>query len=64
MHCFQTDYPLAKLGRHFFSWAAYLRMFAESLHPQPNGLDGPLRGILALGSEKIKQAGHIQQCRL
>ncbi len=57
----EFDYPLAKLRRHLFDRAANLRMFAERFHALTDRLDGPLRGIPALGSQKLMEPGYIEQ---
>ena len=59
----EFDYPLAKLRRQLFDRAANLRVFAERFHALPDRLDGALRGIPALGSQKLMEPGHIQQGR-
>src|ERR1035438_8424387 len=57
----EFNYPLAKLRRQFFDWTADLRMLAESLYSLPDCLNGATGCILALGSEKVMEASHIQQ---
>ena len=60
----EFNHPLAKLRRQLFDRTATLRMLAERLHTLPDRPDGALCGILALGSQKLMEAGHIQQGRV
>ena len=59
----EFNHPLAKLRRQLFDGTASLRVLAERFHTLPDGPDGALGGIPALGSQEAMEAGHIQQGR-
>lgn len=59
----EFNHPLAKLQRQIVHETANLRVLAESFHTLPDRLDGALRSLRALGSQKPMETGHIQQGR-
>jgi len=60
----ELDHPLAKLWRELFDRASNLRVLPERFHTLPNRFYGPLRGLPALGRQKLMKAGYIEQGRL
>src|SRR5258708_10090058 len=58
----EFNHPLAELRRHFFDRAANFRVLAECFQALPDGLDGALCGVPALGSQKM-ETRHVQQGR-
>jgi hypothetical protein len=57
----EFNHPLAELWWQLFDRPANLRMLAERFHTLPDGIDGALCSIPALGSQKLMETGHIQQ---
>ena len=57
----ELNHPLAEFWRHFFEWAANLRVPGQRLYALPDGLNGALGGTLALGRQKIMETGNVQQ---
>jgi hypothetical protein len=57
----EFNHPLAELWRHLFDRTANFRMLAERFHALTDRLDGPLRGIPALGSQELMETGYIKQ---
>lgn len=57
----EFDDPLAKLGGQIFNRATDLWMPAKRFDTLPQGMDGALRGIAALRSEKGVEPGYIRK---